>query len=174
MSFCPALIWSLVCSRKNLALVRIELPPGVQRRGTLYQNKDRWYESNFVRWFEGGMKPVGGWAQRITTAITGKGRAVMAWRSNDNTRFFAVGTEQKLYAATPSLTAMVDITPVGFTTGHADAAMGGGYGVGLYGVDVITSSGKPFVVDINTFPGFKGVPNAAELLANFIRREPGD
>ena len=117
-----------------MSLVKIELPPGVQRRGTLYQNKDRWYESNFVRWFEGGMKPVGGWAQRITTAITGKGRAVMAWRSNDNTRFFAVGTEQKLYAATPSLTAMVDITPVGFTTGHADAATGGGYGVGLYGV----------------------------------------
>jgi glutathione synthase/RimK-type ligase-like ATP-grasp enzyme len=38
----------------------------------------------------------------------------------------------------------------------------------LYGVDLITSGGKPYVVDINTFPGFKGVPNAAELLAAFI------
>lgn len=45
---------------------------------------------------------------------------------------------------------------------------GRAFGVGLYGVDVITSNGKPFVVDINTFPGFKGVANAAELLADFI------
>lgn len=48
---------------------------------------------------------------------------------------------------------------------------GQAFGVGLYGVDVITSDGKPFVVDINTFPGFKGVPKAAELLAEFILTE---
>lgn len=47
-------------------------------------------------------------------------------------------------------------------------ACGRAFGVGLYGVDLITSEGKPFVVDINTFPGFKGVPNAAELLAEYI------
>ncbi len=45
---------------------------------------------------------------------------------------------------------------------------GRAFGVGLYGVDLITSGGKPYVVDINTFPGFKGVPNAAELLAAYI------
>jgi glutathione synthase/RimK-type ligase-like ATP-grasp enzyme len=38
----------------------------------------------------------------------------------------------------------------------------------LYGVDLITSGGKPYVVDINTFPGFKGVPNAEDLLAEHI------
>jgi glutathione synthase/RimK-type ligase-like ATP-grasp enzyme len=38
----------------------------------------------------------------------------------------------------------------------------------LYGVDLITSGGKPYIVDINTFPGFKGVPNAAQLLADFV------
>jgi ribosomal protein S6--L-glutamate ligase len=51
-----------------------------------------------------------------------------------------------------------------------EVALGCGraFGVGLYGVDLITSGGKPYVVDINTFPGFKGVPNAAELLAEQI------
>ncbi len=48
---------------------------------------------------------------------------------------------------------------------------GQAFSVGLYGVDVITSNGQPFVVDINTFPGFKGVPNAAELLSEFILKE---
>lgn len=117
-----------------MSLVKIELPPGLSRRGTLYQNMGRYYDANFVRWFEGGLKPIGGWTERITTAITGKGRACLVWRANDNTRFFAVGTEQKLYVATPNRTAMVDITPAGFTTGRADAATGGGYNVGLYGV----------------------------------------
>jgi ribosomal protein S6--L-glutamate ligase len=45
---------------------------------------------------------------------------------------------------------------------------GRAFGVGLYGVDLITRGGKPYVVDINTFPGFKGVPNAAELLSTYI------
>ncbi|MCI0336218.1 MAG: hypothetical protein L0226_01460 [Acidobacteria bacterium] len=47
---------------------------------------------------------------------------------------------------------------------------GRAFGVGLFGVDLITSSRKPYVVDINTFPGFKGVPNAASLLADYILR----
>jgi ribosomal protein S6--L-glutamate ligase len=53
-----------------------------------------------------------------------------------------------------------------------EVALGCGraFGVGLYGVDLITSGGKPYVVDINTFPGFKGVPNAEELLAEHIMR----
>jgi ribosomal protein S6--L-glutamate ligase len=45
---------------------------------------------------------------------------------------------------------------------------GRAFGVGLYGVDLITSGGKPFVVDINTFPGFKGVSGAAALLADHV------
>ncbi len=45
---------------------------------------------------------------------------------------------------------------------------GRAFGIGLYGVDLIASGGRPFIVDINTFPGFKGVPDAASLLAEFI------
>ncbi|HKQ79538.1 MAG TPA: hypothetical protein VJ810_37945 [Blastocatellia bacterium] len=45
---------------------------------------------------------------------------------------------------------------------------GRAFGVGLYGVDLITSDGKAYIVDINTFPGFKGVPNASALLAEYI------
>ncbi len=45
---------------------------------------------------------------------------------------------------------------------------GRAFGVGLYGVDLITSGGEAYVVDINTFPGFKGVPNAAGLLADYV------
>jgi ribosomal protein S6--L-glutamate ligase len=42
------------------------------------------------------------------------------------------------------------------------------FGVDLFGVDVIISGGTPYVVDIQSFPGFKGVPDAALRLADYI------
>jgi ribosomal protein S6--L-glutamate ligase len=41
-------------------------------------------------------------------------------------------------------------------------------GLGLYGLDIIESPRGPFVVDVNYFPGYKGVPNAAEMIADYI------
>lgn len=45
---------------------------------------------------------------------------------------------------------------------------GRAFGVDLYGVDVIKSDGCWYVVDINSFPGFKGVPDAALRVADYI------
>lgn len=45
---------------------------------------------------------------------------------------------------------------------------GRAFGLGLYGLDIIESPRGPFVVDLNTFPGYKGVPDAAPLLADYI------
>jgi len=42
------------------------------------------------------------------------------------------------------------------------------FGIDLYGLDIIESSGKPYVVDVSSFPGFKGVPDAALRLADYI------
>jgi ribosomal protein S6--L-glutamate ligase len=41
-------------------------------------------------------------------------------------------------------------------------------GVDLFGVDVVMSRGAPWVVDMQGFPGFKGVPDASRLLADAI------
>jgi ribosomal protein S6--L-glutamate ligase len=41
-------------------------------------------------------------------------------------------------------------------------------GLGLYGLDIIESPRGPFVVDVNYFPGYKGVPNVAPLIADYI------
>jgi ribosomal protein S6--L-glutamate ligase len=42
------------------------------------------------------------------------------------------------------------------------------FGLGLYGLDVLESLDGPLVVDVNYFPSYKGVPNAAQLVANFV------
>jgi hypothetical protein len=41
-------------------------------------------------------------------------------------------------------------------------------GLGLFGLDVIESDDGPFVVDVNYFPGYKGVPDAGALIADYI------
>jgi hypothetical protein len=41
-------------------------------------------------------------------------------------------------------------------------------GISLYGLDVVISQGKPYVVDINKFGSYMGVPNAPRLLADYL------
>ena len=45
---------------------------------------------------------------------------------------------------------------------------GRAFGAELFGVDVVISAGRPWVVDMQAFPGFKGVPDAALHLAGAI------
>jgi ribosomal protein S6--L-glutamate ligase len=45
---------------------------------------------------------------------------------------------------------------------------GAAFGISLFGFDVVMSGGVPYVVDNSSFPGFKGVPNAARRLAAYI------
>jgi ribosomal protein S6--L-glutamate ligase len=42
------------------------------------------------------------------------------------------------------------------------------FGVELFGLDLILHDGDPYVVDIHAFPGFKGVPDAALRLADYV------
>jgi ribosomal protein S6--L-glutamate ligase len=44
----------------------------------------------------------------------------------------------------------------------------GAFGVELFGADLVLSGGIPYVVDIHSFPGFKGVPDAALRLADYV------
>lgn len=41
-------------------------------------------------------------------------------------------------------------------------------GVGTFGFDVVYSGGEPYVVDLSSWPGFKGVPDAERRLAAVI------
>jgi hypothetical protein len=115
-----------------MALIPISIPPGVYRNGTELQSAGRWYDVNLVRWTEGAMEPVGGWEVRPISALTGKARSLITWKTNGNVRLLAAGTSSKLYAVTQS-NVLVDITPTGFTAGSDNASTGAGYGIGTYG-----------------------------------------
>jgi len=60
--------------------------------------------------------------------------------------------------------------PFDLTSELRDIAVrcGEAFGIDLYGVDIIESEGKPYVVDMFSIPGFKGVPDAPLLLAQYF------
>lgn len=45
---------------------------------------------------------------------------------------------------------------------------GEAFGIDLYGLDIVMSDGKPYVVDLNKFGSYMGVPDGPKLLADYI------
>lgn len=117
-----------------MPLVPLDIPPGVYRNGTEYESKGRWFDANLVRWREGRLEPVGGWTtfDETGSALDGKARNIITWRSNSSARFIGIGTNTKLYASQGGQ--FYDVTPSGFTTGREDSVTGFGYGIGVYDV----------------------------------------
>lgn len=120
-----------------MALIPLQLPPGMYRNGTEMQAANRWRDGNLVRWTDGTMQPVGGWVERDTVTDQ-PARGMHAWRDLSGNRRYALGTFEAVFSVTQAGVA-TDITPAGFTGGSADATVnlaygGGAYGTGSYGV----------------------------------------
>ena len=91
------------------------------------------------------------------------------------------GRDRKLYAIGSELFGVKKIFPrrtdadklgepfeVGPELADIARRCGQAFGVDLYGVDIIESGGRPYVVDVASVPGYKGVPDAPARLAQHI------
>lgn len=101
-------------------------------------------------------------------------------------RLAADGTDRKLYLAGravrgllkpstldgPHTTSGTPFVPDAAQLGLAARAQRA-LGVHLVGVDLLHTPGGPVVVDVNGFPGFRGIPDAAELVAEHLREHLG-
>ena len=125
-----------------MALVKLEIAPGVYRNATPYQGSARWYDTNLVRWVDGLMMPVGGWQKFSQTQLVGTCRGLFSWRDNSGFRWLAIGTNSRLYVHDDG--ELINITPTGFSAGGGTSALGYGYGVGPYSD---STYGTPRVVD---------------------------
>jgi hypothetical protein len=123
-----------------MPLIPITPPPGVVKPGTVYDAKGRWYDTLWVRWFEGVMQAIGGFEPlEISAAQVDAGERISgtwAWKDNAQLYMLAYGGPTTIKVMRGG--AEYDVTPVGgFTTGAGDAAITtGNYGVGDYGEDL--------------------------------------
>lgn len=121
-----------------MALIPLQLPPGILRNGTEYEQSNRWRDASLIRWHNNSMRPVGGFITRVSSAFAAAPRGLHAWRDNSDGTQIAAGTYEKLYSVNAAGT-VSDITPAGFASGNEDAevniAYGGAvYDTGYYGV----------------------------------------
>ena len=115
-----------------MPLIPLDIPAGIYRNGTELQASGRWRDANLIRWVDGTMRPMGGWRTRSDTAANAKIRGLITWIANDQDRYIAGGTYNKLYTWT-SQGVRHDITPVGLTNGREDAEAFTGYGGSYFG-----------------------------------------
>ena len=115
-----------------MPLIPLDIPAGIYRNGTDFQSNGRWRDANLVRWVDNTMRPMGGWRTRSSNAANAQIRGMKTWVTNNNLRFIAGGTYNKLYAWNET-GVRYDITPTSFTAGRADAVAFTGFGGGLYG-----------------------------------------
>lgn len=90
------------------------------------------------------------------------------------------GEDVKVYVAGDSVFAVrKEFSPTSFTRPGRSCrvspevreialACGRILGLGLYGLDVLETDEGPVVVDVNYFPGYKGIPDVAPLIADYI------
>lgn len=114
-----------------MALIPLQLPPGILRNGTEYEQSNRWRDASLIRWHNNSMRPVGGFITRVSSAFAAAPRGLHAWRDNSDGTQIAAGTYEKLYYVNASNT-VSDITPVGFLSGDEDAAVNTAYGGAVY------------------------------------------
>lgn len=91
--------------------------------------------------------------------------------SGQDLKVYVVGSEvfavRKAFSAN-SFTIPGRPCPVSSDVRDIARRCGEALGLGLYGLDVIESPRGPVVVDLNYFPGYKGVPDVAPLIADYV------
>lgn len=92
---------------------KIVLRAGVNTQATPMLNEASWSASNLIRFFQGLMQKLGGWARIISTPLTGVCRGMLAWADLTGNAYLACGTEQRLQVVVNGV--LYDITPIRVT-----------------------------------------------------------
>jgi len=109
----------------------ISIPNGVSRGTSPFDRPGRWYDSNFIRFRDGRVLPIGGWERITPTPLDSTPRKLLAIRDNDDIRRFMFGCQSEIYVLEGDT--ITDVSPSdldGLDTGDSIPA---GYGIGPYG-----------------------------------------
>lgn len=117
-----------------MALLPLQIPMGFRKNGTDYESAGRWLDGNLVRFYEGSLRPIGGWQTRASSAYSGVARSMHTWEDLSGARRISTGTHDKLYF-TSAGNVTTDITPVGLVAGNVIADYNSGFGGDFYGTD---------------------------------------
>lgn len=130
-----------------MPLLPLKIGAGVFKNGTQYQARNRWFEANLVRFSEGRLRPIGGWARISDTQLEYPVRGMHSWRTQTGAKYLAIGTTTGLYLWDGN--SLQDITPtsVDFSNLPDTDIPGLGYGILDYGGDAGVDAGEYYGVE---------------------------
>lgn len=108
---------SVISKEINVPFEKIVLRPGVNTQQTVLLNEASWSVSNLIRFFQGLLQKIGGWARIVSTPLIGTCRGILAWADLTGNVYVAAGTEQRLEVVSAGI--LYDITPIRKTTNPA-------------------------------------------------------
>ena len=82
---------------------------GINKLDQFLANEGGWSDGNCMRFYQGAVQPIGGWAKHDAASYTGAPRAALAWRTLEATKAVAWVTTSKTYNEIGGT--RVDITP---------------------------------------------------------------
>ena len=132
-----------------MALSKFIFRPGINREGTEYDNEGGWFDSNLIRFKNGRVQKIGGWAKDTLDTYLGKARALHAWVSLEGSKYLGVGTTFKYYIKEGSN--FDDVTPIRSTTSAGDVTFAATNGSST--ITVTDTSHGAVTNDFVTFSG---------------------
>ena len=93
-----------------MALIKVQIIPGIDKQDTEYGAEGKWVDCDNVRFRYGLPEKIGGWSKVNTSALVGSARGIITWFSLDGDQYTITGTNKKLYAYQNQ--AWYDITPI--------------------------------------------------------------
>ena len=139
-----------------MALSKFIFRPGINREGTDYDNEGGWFDANLIRFKNGRVQKIGGWAKDTLDTYLGKARALHAWVSLEGSKYLGVGTTWKYYIKQG--TNFDDVTPIRATTSAGDVTF-----AATNGSSTVTITDASHGAATNDFVTFSG---AASLGGN--------
>jgi hypothetical protein len=116
--------------------IPVALAPGVIKNDSSATARNRYTDTNLVRFWEKRPQKWLGWTRLISDKLDSPARGALEWVGLDQTRYMAWGTANKLWLMVDGV--LHDITPSGLAPGFVDTQVpqawgGGGWGAGGWG-----------------------------------------
>lgn len=140
-----------------MALSKFIFRPGINREGTDYDNEGGWFDANLIRFKNGRVQKIGGWAKDTLETYLGKARALHAWVSLEGSKYLGLGTTWKYYIKEG--TNFDDVTPIRSTTSAGDVTF-----AATNGSSTITVTDTSHGAVTNDFVTFSGAVSLGGLI----------
>lgn len=127
-----------------MPILNISFPPGMSQNGTPYSRKGRWEDGSLVRYHDGSVRPIGGWASRSAGGVTVPAlypdasleavRDIFPWRDNSDNQNVIFCSNLNVYHLSEGGT-VTNVTYAGYAPNNPakDAFVLTGFGSGFFG-----------------------------------------